>query len=136
MNNEAVYYLPILGSSLLSGFLGVIVSSWYYRKMERRREKMELLRTLFSARYDVSSIKFSEALNSIFIVFYDNDRVCTSVKKLLDLATDARKDKIIMNSCLADLFKALLDDLNIHNKILNDTDLLRTFGEKIKKNIE
>lgn len=89
---------------------------------------MVLLKSLFEAKYNLASEKFTEGLNSISLVFYDNNQVCDNVKRLIDLASQSNKDKSLMDSCIVDLFKSMLIDLNIKNAMLNDTYLLRTFN--------
>ena len=58
-------FLIVIISSLISGILGVIISTLYYKKAERRKEKMNLIMQLFGNRYDINGDRFSEALNSI-----------------------------------------------------------------------
>ena len=62
--------------SLLSGLLGVIISSFYYQRFEHRRAKREVLRRLVGNRIFLTpplvtekSEDFFIALNEIFVVF-------------------------------------------------------------------
>ena len=64
--------LLVIVSSLISGTLGVFISTIYYKKSERRKEKVALIKQLFGNRYDLNGDRFSEALNSIVIVFHDS----------------------------------------------------------------
>lgn len=128
MNN----ILLVLFSSVISGILGVIISNIYYKKWERRKEKVELIKQLFGNRYDLNGDKFSEALNSIIIVFYDSDNVINKYKTFYDVvsdnATNLNPSKV--NSALLDLFKALSKDVNLVNEELNDMSILKVFNVK------
>ena len=56
-------------SSLFSGIIGVLVSSYYYRRYENRKNKFETFKRFMGNRYDLKGDAFSQALNEIFVVF-------------------------------------------------------------------
>lgn len=62
-------------SSLLSGLVGVGVSTYYYRRYEDRKSKLETLKRFVGNRYDLKGDAFSSVLNEIFVVFHDSERV-------------------------------------------------------------
>ena len=124
-------FLIVIISSLISGILGVIISTLYYKKAERRKEKMNLIMQLFGNRYDINGDRFSEALNSIVIVFHDSDDVIKKVKALHDIASaNAPNKSEQINYALIDLFKALVMDVKLGNKELNDSFMLSVFNNK------
>lgn len=124
-------FLIVIISSLISGVLGVIISTLYYKKAERRKEKMNLIMQLFGNRYDINGDRFSEALNSIVIVFHDSDDVIKKVKALHDIASaNAHNKSEQLNYALIDLFKALVMDVKLGNKELNDSFMLSVFNNK------
>lgn len=76
-------------SSLLSGLVGVIVSSAYYRRFEHRKAKQDVLRRLVGNRMFLTDKLMTEknrdlfvALNEIFVVYSDSPAVITALKKM------------------------------------------------------
>ena len=130
-------FLIVIISSLISGILGVIISTLYYKKAERRKEKMNLIMQLFGNRYDINGDRFLDALNSIVIVFHDSDDVIKKVKALHDIASSNNSNKSEqINYALIDLFKALVIDVKLGNKELNDSFMLNVFNNKQQMNIK
>jgi hypothetical protein len=72
--------MKILASSLLSGLLGVLVSTWYYRRSEFRQTKFRIVQQLLGNRHDLRGQPFTEALNQVFVVFYDCHGVLLALK--------------------------------------------------------
>jgi len=66
-----MYWMVILISSLLSGLLGVGISTWYHQRNEIRRTKLQVLQQLLGNRHDIMGQLFTEALNQVFVIFYD-----------------------------------------------------------------
>lgn len=124
--------LLVIISSLISGVLGVIISTIYYKKAERRKEKINLVKQLLGNRFDLNGDKFSEALNSIVIVFYDSSTVINRLKVFHDLLSDniPNRNPEIIDDALIDLFKALVEDVDLGTKELNDNFFLRAFNTK------
>jgi hypothetical protein len=118
-------------SSLLSGIIGVVISTIYYRRYERRKEKVELIKQLFGNRYNLNGDKFSEALNNIMIIFNDSSDVLEKLKSFHNIVSSNNKTNETVNSALIDLFKALLKNVRIDFKGLNDTFILKAFNIKI-----
>lgn len=48
-------------SSLLSGIIGVGISTWYYRRYESRKQKIELLRKIVGFRFALTEKTSPEA---------------------------------------------------------------------------
>jgi len=69
-----------LVASLLSGVLAVAISTWYYRRHERRRTKLDTLTRLFGFRFDIVGMDFSRALNEIYVIFHDSPAVLRALQ--------------------------------------------------------
>jgi hypothetical protein len=67
--------LVAVAASLVSGLLGVGISTWYYRRHERRRARLDTVSRLFGFRFDIQGREFSRALNEVFVVSHDAPRV-------------------------------------------------------------
>ena len=68
---------------LVSPIIAVIVTLWYSNRLENRKAKMELFMTLLANRktYPVP-IDFVNSLNTIDVVFHNNEKVITAWKNL------------------------------------------------------
>jgi len=118
----------VLFSSLLSGLIGVGISNFYHNRAEKRRYKLMLLEKLLGNRNDIKGEPFSEALNSVFIVFHDSECVISTLKAFHENALSHERAKEISNQRLLDLFKAMCKDLNIDPKPLTDDYFLQPFN--------
>ena len=79
--------LWVIISSLLSGLIGVILSLWYYRRYENRKQKLDTFRRLLGNRFAIAITEgqesnsehsrevFFAALNEIVVVFHDSAAV-------------------------------------------------------------
>lgn len=61
-------------SSLISGIVGVLVSTWYFYKLERHKLKLDLARRLLGNRFSITGDAFSCAVNEVIAVFADIGR--------------------------------------------------------------
>lgn len=78
-------------ASLLSGLVGVIVSSHFYRKYENRKQKLGTLRKLVGNRFAISEgqeskfgssrEEFFAGLNEVFVIFHDSANVLSALEK-------------------------------------------------------
>jgi hypothetical protein len=119
-----------VASSLISGLVGVLISTYYYRRYESRKLKFVSLRKLAGGRYcltpnasDDSKKEFFSTLNEVFVVFPDNEEV-------LDALDVLHKELNIPNRLfnnIVKLFRAIHRDLGIEYKTLTDDFLLRPF---------
>jgi uncharacterized protein DUF6680 len=74
---------------------------------ERKKERKQLFNTLMTTRHQLYSPAHLQALNSIDIVFKDNERICAAWKAVLDYA--AMKVDESDAKALADWSQRLLD---------------------------
>jgi len=117
-------------TSLLSGLLGVFVSSIFYSNLEAKKIKIDTAKRLIGYRYDVNGEGFSRALNEAIIIFADNEEVVRAIGELHTAAATPGKPNI--DDKLLSLLKAVCKDIDAFPKNVNDTVLLKVFN-KIEK---
>ena len=123
MNNSI---LITIISSLISGLIGIFVSSWFYSKMEKRKLKLDTVRRLLGYRYHIKSEGFSTALNEAVFIFADNQEVAKAIEELHTCAITPGQPDI--DNKLLSLFKAVCKDTKCLPKNMNDTYLLQAFN--------
>ncbi|AEF03283.1 DUF6680 family protein [Alteromonas naphthalenivorans] len=117
-------------SSLLSGIIGVGISTWYYRRYESRKQKIELLRKIVGFRFALTEktspeakAQFFSALSEIVILFHDCPAIIQALNNMhRELAVPNR-----MHDNLVSLFKAICKEMGISHAGLNDDFFLRPF---------
>lgn len=123
-----MYWMVILISSLLSGLLGVGISTWYHQRNEIRQTKLQVLQQLLGNRHDIKGQLFTEALNQVFIIFYDSQDVLVALKTFHGVTMSIRKTTDLANQKLLDLFKAMCKNLKINPEPLTDNFFLQPFN--------
>ncbi|RUO73297.1 DUF6680 family protein [Idiomarina ramblicola] len=127
MTNETI--ILTLVSSVISGVLGVVISSIFYSRLEKRRIKLETARKMFGNKHAMSGKEFQESINEVMIVFSDSQEVIDLVQKLFDVVStpqDARAPKAA-DEALIKLMKAICRSIGIKHKNLPDTYYLNFF---------
>ena len=119
-----------LFSSLLSGLLGVIISNIYHKRNEVRRAKLQTLKSLLGNRYDITGDAFTEALNELFVVFYDSKEVIKALIDFHEVSLNDIKSRDVANLKLLELFKAMCINLKINQDPLTDNFFLQPFNTK------
>ncbi len=115
-----------LVSSLSSGLLGVVVSTIYYRRHERRRAKLDTLTRLIGFRFDLRGREFSRALNEIFVVFHDSPKVLRALQDFHQVIVSSQGQ--LANDKLISLLKAMCRDVGIDPASVNDSFYLQPFN--------
>lgn len=117
-------------ASLLSGLVGVMISTYYYRRYERRRLKLDTFRKLLAYRHALvpgssqnTQESFFSALNEVFVVFHDSLAV---IRALLTLHSELNRPERLQDNVLT-LFKAIGKDLGISQEAINDSFFLNPF---------
>ena len=131
MNGETIKFTWILItviSSLISGIIGVIISIAYHKKSERRKDKLETLKSFVGYRYHLKGKGFTKALNEIFIVFQDSKDVLDKLNKFYEVVVSKRTS--LANDKLAELFKAMCKNINIDPSKYNESFFLKAFNIK------
>lgn len=118
----------VLISSLLLGLAGVGISIWYYQRNEIRRTKLRVLQQLLGNRYAIRGDKFTEALNQVFVVFYDCHDVLVALKAFFEVIVAPQKNEPLVDQRLLDLFKAMCKELKINPEPLTDNFFLSAFN--------
>ncbi len=118
-------------SSLLSGIVGVGISTWYYRRYEKRKQQYEVLRRIVGCRFVLLAdpttpeinAQFFSALNEVMVIFHDSPEIIKALKEFhqgVDIP-NRQNDNIVT------LIKKMCKELDIKNTELNDEFLLRPF---------
>jgi len=124
MNTTAIIVTVV--SSLLSGIVAVIISTVYYRRHEKRRTKIDTFKRFFSNRYDLKGDEFSRAINEIFVIFHDSEKVVSALRAYHQRVTDKQNSE----DELLRLHKAMCKDVNISFDKFNDSFFLRPFNTR------
>ena len=104
----------VLTSGLLSGLIGLALSTWFYVSHEERQTKLAVFRTLAGTRYALAERanapdakdEFFRALNEAYIVFHDSKEI---TKTLIEFQNKSgpKEDQV------ARLFNAISEDLKL-----------------------
>jgi hypothetical protein len=129
-DSNIVYYIIIVMSSLASGLLGVIISTFYYRRYEKRKIKLDAARRILGSRHDILGGEFTQALNEAFVVFHDSPRVTQALGEF-HVVINLKHSKIA-NEKLVCLFKAVCDEVGISYDTFNDSYFLQPFNPNPK----
>ncbi len=113
-------------SSLITGIVGVIISTIYYRKYEKYQMKLKTLKDFAAYRWDLTGPNFSKALNEIFIVFQDSEKVKSALMQFHRTITS--KNTELANDDLIKLFKSMCDDLKINTNEFSENFFLKPFN--------
>jgi len=118
--------LITIASSLVSGILGVVISTIYYRRYEKRKTKIDTLTRFVGNRYDLKGAEFSRALNEVFVVFQDSRDVMSALSRFHEktVASQNSEDDLVR------LFKAMCNDVGVKYDQFNDSFFLRPFNVK------
>jgi hypothetical protein len=117
-------------SSVVSGVIGILISTWFYRRYEKRKLKIDTFRRLLGSRHAAisgsstgSQDAFFSALNEVLAVFHNSRRTLDALRTLhAELAQPGRFD-----DNLVALFRTICDDLSIARNAVNDSFFLRPF---------
>lgn len=127
MTKEAVFFALV--SSAISGILGVVISSRFYSRLERRRIKMKTAIKMFGNKHDISGNSFKESINEAIIVFSDSEDVVQNVQNLFQVVgtPKAAKTPDASEEALIKLMKSICKDVGIKHKNLPDSYYLKFF---------
>lgn len=113
-------------SSLLSGIVGVAISTFYYRRYENRKTKMDTFKRFFGNRYDLKSDAFSQAINEIYVVFKNSRPVMEALSQHHNAVTSNKgsEDELVK------LFKAMCRELDLDATDFNDSFFLTPYNTR------
>jgi len=126
MSNEAI--LVTLLSSLLSGIVGIGISSWFYYRLERHKLRLDLTRRLLGHRHSITGEEFSTAMNEVFVVFSDSKEVLRNMERLYE--TLQTQGKPNADSIFTDFLKSVCKASGLKQKTLNDAYFIKTFNAR------
>lgn len=126
MTQEAI--LIALVSSLLSGLIGVAVSSWFFYRLERHKLKLDLARRLLGHRYSITGDHFSAAMNEVFVVFADSKDVLQKMERLYETLQTPGKPNA--DGVFTDFLKAVCKNAGLSQATLNDQYFIKTFNAR------
>ncbi len=119
-------FMVTIISSLLSGIVGVLISTFYYRRYEKRKAKFDTLQRFSANRFDLKGDPFSRTLNEIFVIFYDSPKVISALSNYHAKVSNGENSE----DELVRLFKSMCENLYIKYEQLNDSFFLRPFNTK------
>lgn len=127
MADSSLNFWAVILSSLLSGIVGVVISTVYYRRHEAKKIKLYTLTRVMANRYDLKGDEFSRALNEIFIIFQKSKPVMDA---LSDFHEKTTTPGLSNEDALLRLIKAMCDDVSISHEGVNDSFFLRPFNTR------
>lgn len=116
-------------SSLFSGLIGVLVSYYFFSRLETRKMKVETARKMFGSKHAIGGKDFQEAVNEVMIVFSDSQIVIDAMEnlwKVVETPQHARAAKA-PDEAMISLMKAMCRDIGIKYKKLPDSYYLKFF---------
>lgn len=128
MTTEAIVATVI--SSLLSGLVGVVISFYFFQRLERRKLKMETARKLFGGKHDLGGKEFQEAMNEVMVVFSDSAPVIDAMNDFWTTLQTPKSARVsaVVDDRLVRLMKAICLNIGIKYKNLPDAYYLRVFA--------
>ena len=80
----------VIITALSSGLIATLVTIWWQKWSQLKKDKTEIFATLMSKRYEISAEESVDALNMIDVEFYKSPKVRTAWKNFTD-ATNAQE---------------------------------------------
>ena len=106
---------------ILSPIIALFISHRVQINYEKRKEKIEILKTLMARRILANSIEYVNALNIIDIIFADSPKVKTAYKALYEAYNQPNYDISKSQMMLTKLIEAIVVDVGYKEKITWDT---------------
>ncbi len=107
-------------AALLSGLVTFLVSTCFYVRHERRREKLSVLKEIMGNRHGLTPAgsadangRFFQALNTVFAVFHDS-------KPVVEALQDFKKHNNRSSDNVTQLIRRMSQDLKIDTTYLDD----------------
>lgn len=97
----------VIMTALISGLLATLITIYWQKRAEKRRQKMKVFETLMAHRYMIHAEESVKAINSIDVVFYDDKEV----RKALTAFMNEAAKKIEFNPNIGDKHLKLLEEM-------------------------
>lgn len=105
----------IIVSSVLSGLLATLITLWVQRRTRKYDSKFKIFETLMSCRYNFLAEDNIKALNSIDVIFYEDEKVRTAFENFVKEALKTPD----MSPDLHGKYLKLLEEIAIPLKLKN-----------------
>ena len=105
----------VVSTALISGLFATLVTIWWQSKAAIRKSKLKIFETLMAYRYSIVSEPSVHALNSIDVIFYNDENVR---RAYADFLSEAAK-RPEMNPNTADKHLKLLEEMAKTLKLKN-----------------
>lgn len=126
MSSDAILVTVI--TSLISGIIGILISTWYIYKLERHKLKLDLARRLLGNRFSITGDDFSRAMNEVIGVFADSPDVLSKLGRMYEALQVQGKPNA--EAALIDFLKSVCKASGLTQAVLNDAYLLKTFNAR------
>ena len=97
----------IIISALISGLLATVLTLWWQDKNRIKNKKLQIFETLMAYRYMVFSQESVNAMNSIDVIFYKDEKVRQAYKNFIN-ETEKKPDS---NPNIEDKYLKLLEEM-------------------------
>lgn len=118
----------VICTALISGLLATMITLWWQKKSEIRKEKMDIFRILMSRRYRIVSEESVSALNAIDIVFYKDKDVRAAYENFQNEADKKPEFNPNINDKHLKLLEEMAKALNL--KDIHWDDIKRSYYPK------
>ncbi len=105
---------------ILSPIIALFISHRIQINYEKRKEKIEILKTLMARRVLANSIEYVNALNTIDIIFADSPKVKAAYKDLYEAYNQPNFDISKSHMMLTKLIESIVVDVGYKEKITWD----------------
>ncbi|MCK9202171.1 MAG: hypothetical protein M0P59_14535 [Gallionella sp.] len=116
--------------SLLSGFVGSVLTLWFSNRLENRKAKIDCVRRMIGNRDNLSGSAFCSAVNEVLVVFADSPAVLAAQRDLLQVVATPGKPNI--NDRLVVLLKEAASAAGLPSKLVPDTAFLQVISRAEK----
>jgi hypothetical protein len=117
-------------AAVISGLFTFLVSTWFYMRHERRKEKLSILKEIMGNRHGISAngdaaakARFFQALNTTYAVFHDSQPV---IQALGDFKIHSNR----AGDNVTQLIRRMSHDLGIDTSYLADEFFNEPFGPR------
>lgn len=105
----------IIVSAALSGLLATLITLWVQRKTRKYNSKFKIFETLMSHRYNFAAEDNVKALNSIDVIFYEDEKVLKAFEDFLNETVKAPETNPNHIDKYLKLLEEMADKLNLKN---------------------
>ncbi|MGD6851011.1 MAG: DUF6680 family protein [Candidatus Bathyarchaeia archaeon] len=119
-NDILLNALIVIIAALISGLVGVYVSNSDFKEAENKRAKRKVLQQLMANRFNINREGFVEALNQIFVVYFDAPDVLKALNEFHEYTMETNRTTNVANQKLLKLFKAMCTNVGVQIPATDD----------------